>query len=319
MTSQVLIVGRDSGLFAQELGPRFPNLVFQTALDAAGAAKVCTSCEVMLIRNDEITADLIAAMPRLRLLQGLTTGTEQIEAAARLRTDVVIAAARGFHGPAMSELAFLFMLGLARDIRTVLGNQRDHSWDRRPQRLLFGKTAMLVGVGRIAEELAQRCKAFGMRVAGVSSTRKSAPGFDVIHPQTALHQAASDADFLIVLAPSTAENFHLIDGAVLDAMKPTAVLINLARGEVVDEAALVRSLTGRRIAGAGLDVFETEPLPPTSPLWDMPNVLMTSHVGGMSDIYAQQVLPLLIDNLTAFVAGTPERMRFIVRNPNAKG
>ena len=97
------------------------------------------------------------------------------------------------------------------------------------------------------------------------------------------------------------------------------MLINIARGDVVDEAALIRTLTARRIAGAGLDVFQTEPLPPTSPLWDLPNVLITSHVGGMSDIYGQQVLPLLIDNLTAFVAGTPERMRFIVRNSNAKG
>jgi phosphoglycerate dehydrogenase-like enzyme len=141
----------------------------------------------------------------------------------------------------------------------------------------------------------------------------------VIHPRTALQQAAGEADFLIVLAPSTAENHHLIDGAVLDAMKPTAVLINLARGEVVNEAALVRALTARRIGGAGLDVFETEPLPPASPLWDLPNVLMTSHVGGMSDVYGQQVLPLLIDNITAFMAGTPERMRFIVRNSNAKG
>jgi phosphoglycerate dehydrogenase-like enzyme len=102
-------------------------------------------------------------------------------------------------------------------------------------------------------------------------------------------------------------------------MKPTAVLINLARGEVVDEAALVRALVARRIAGAGLDVFETEPLSSASPLWDLPNVVMTSHVGGMSDIYGQQVLPLLIDNLTAFVAGTPERMRFIVRDSKSKG
>jgi phosphoglycerate dehydrogenase-like enzyme len=102
-------------------------------------------------------------------------------------------------------------------------------------------------------------------------------------------------------------------------MKPSAFLINLARGDVVDEAALARTLSARRIAGAGLDVFQTEPLPPTSPLWDLPNVLITSHVGGMSDIYAQQVLPLLIDNLLAFVAGTPERMRFIVRNNSPKG
>jgi phosphoglycerate dehydrogenase-like enzyme len=319
MTSQVLIVARDAAFFAHELGARFSGLTFHAALETAGATKVSDGCDILLIRTDEITAALIEAMPRLRLIQALTTGTDHIEALPNLPAGVTIAAARGFHGPAMSELAFLFMLGLARDIRTVLANQQQHQWDRRPQRLLLGKTVTLVGVGRIAEELAQRCQRFGMRVEGVASARTSVPGFDLIHPRPALRQAAAAADFLIVLAPSTPQNRHLIDAAVLDAMKPSAALINLARGDVVDEAALIRTLTARRIAGAGLDVFQTEPLPPTSPLWDLPNVLITSHVGGMSDIYGQQVLPLLIDNLTAFVAGTPERMRFIVRNSNAKG
>jgi D-2-hydroxyacid dehydrogenase (NADP+) len=319
MTSQVLIVGRDSEFFTHELGARFPGLTFHAALDAAAGAKAGVACDILLIRTDEITADLIDSMPRLRLIQALTTGTDHIEVLPNLPAGVIIAAARGFHGPAMSELAFLFMLGLARDIPTVLANQQQHQWDRRPQRLLLGKTATLVGVGRIAEELAQRCKSFGMRVEGVSGARAAVPGFDLIHPRTALRQAAAAADFLIVLAPSTPQNRHLIDAGVLDAMKPSAALISLARGDVVDEAALVRTLTNRRIAGAGLDVFQTEPLPPTSPLWDLPNVLITSHVGGMSDIYGHQVLPLLIDNLTAFVAGTPERMRFIVRTINAKG
>jgi phosphoglycerate dehydrogenase-like enzyme len=319
MTSQVLIVARDAAFFARELGARFPGLAFHAALDAAAGAKAGAACDILLIRTDEITAALVDAMPRLRLIQALTTGTDHIEALPNLPANVIITAARGFHGPAMSELAFLFMLGLARDIRTVLANQEQHRWDRRPQRLLLGKTATLVGVGRIAEELAQRCQSFGMRVEGVSTARTAVPGFELIHPRTALRQAAGAADFLVVLAPSTPQNRHLIDAVVLDAMKPSAMLINLARGDVVDEAALIRTLTARRIAGAGLDVFQTEPLPPTSPLWDLPNVLITSHVGGMSDIYGHQVLPLLIDNLAAFVAGTPERMRFIVRNSNAKG
>jgi phosphoglycerate dehydrogenase-like enzyme len=219
----------------------------------------------------------------------------------------------------MSELAFLFMLSLARDIRSVLGNQRQHLWDRQPQHLLFGKTAMLVGVGRIAEALAQRCKSFGMRVLGVSTGRTSAPGFDVIHPRQTLRAVVIEADFLVVLVPHTRETHHLIDAGVLGAMKPAAMLINLARGDVIDEAALIRALTAGRIAGAALDVFHTEPLPNDSPLWDLPNVIITPHIGGMSDIYAEQVLPLLIDNLSAFMAGTPERMRYIVRNPTAKG
>jgi phosphoglycerate dehydrogenase-like enzyme len=311
MTCEALIVGRDADFFVERLTPQVPGMRFRGAVDANAALSTCGNCDVLLVRTDQITAALAGAMPRLRLIQALTTGTDHIEA-LNLPPHVMIAAARGFHGPAMSELAFLFMLGLARDVRTVLANQRERKWDRRPQRLLFGKTVMIVGVGRIAEELAQRCKAFGMRVVGISA-RQSVPGFDAVHPRHALREVVGEADFVIVLVPSTKETYQLVDGAVLDAMKPSAVLINLARGDVVDEAALARALASRRITGAGLDVFQREPLPPESPLWGLDNVLLTSHVGGMSDIYAEQVLPLLVDNLRSFVAGKPEQMRFIVR------
>jgi D-2-hydroxyacid dehydrogenase (NADP+) len=320
MTCEATIVGRDAEFFVQKLAPRFPDLRFHGAPDAASARNICATSDILLIRTDQITADLVAAMPRLRLIQALTTGTDHIEALANLPPEVMITAARGFHGPAMSELAFLFMLSFARDVRKLLANQQQHTWDRRPQRLLFGKTALLVGVGRIAEDLAARCKCFGMRVIGVGG-RAAVPGFDAIHSREKLAEVAGEADFLIVLLPYSKVTHHFVGTAVLAAMRPTAVLINLARGDVVDEAALIDALAARRIAGAGLDVFAAEPLPAGSPLWDLPNVLLTSHVGGMSDIYAEQVLPLLVDNLAAFVAGTPQNMRYIVRNgkPNAEG
>jgi phosphoglycerate dehydrogenase-like enzyme len=234
-----------------------------------------------------------------------------------LPPSVMIAAARGFHGPQMSELAFLFMLAFARKFPTVLENQKNKIWDRREQRLLAGKTAVVVGVGRIAEELAQRCKVFGMTVIGVS-TRATAPHFDAMYPRTQIAEAASLADFLILLAPYTKENHHLVNAATINAMKPDGVLINIARGGVLDEEALRRALLEGRITGAGLDVFQTEPLPAESPLWDTPNVIITSHVGGVSETYAEQVMPLLIDNLRAFVDGTPERMSYIVKKANGE-
>jgi phosphoglycerate dehydrogenase-like enzyme len=312
MTSEVLIVGRDSDVFAERLGSNFSALRFRTAHNSAEALARCGDCDILVIRTDEIFPGLVAAMPRLRLIQALTTGVDHIAALPNLPPHVLVAAARGFHGPQMSELAFLFMLAFARKFPAVLENQRQKRWDRREQRLLAGKIAVLVGVGRIAEELAKRCKVFGMTVVGVS-TRASAPGFDAIYPRERLADAAGKADFLIVLAPLTMENHHLIDAAVLDAMRPEGVLINIARGGVVDERALQAALAAGRIAGAGLDVFQEEPLPPESPLWDTPNIMITSHVGGMSEDYAEQVMPLLIDNLRAFVDGKPERMSFIVK------
>src|SRR5439155_12024740 len=130
------------------------------------------------------------------------------------------------------------------------------------------------------------------------------------YPRADLTRAAAEADFLIILLPYTSENHNLIDAAVIGAMKKTAVLINISRGGVVDETALLRALAEGRIAGTGLDVFATEPLPASSPLWHTPNVIITSHVGGMSDNYVDQVMPVLIDNLRAFVAGEIERMRY---------
>jgi phosphoglycerate dehydrogenase-like enzyme len=312
MTTEVLIVGRDSDVFAKHLGPQFPKLGFRCAHNSAEALALAQPCEVLITRTDEIFAGLVAAMPRLRLIQALTSGVDHILALPNLPPNVLISAARGFHGPQMSELAFLFMLAFAREFPAVLEKQKRKIWDRREQRLLAGKTVVLVGVGRIAEELAKRCKVFGMTVVGVS-TRPSAPGFDALYPRARIAEAAARADFLIVLVPYTEENHHLIDAAVIDAMKPEGVLINIARGGVLDEEALRRAVMAGRIAGAGLDVFQQEPLPPESPLWDTPNVIITSHLGGMSENYAEQVMPLLIDNLRAFVEGKPERVRHIVK------
>src|SRR5262249_35721553 len=211
MTTDVLILGRDSDTFAAHLAPLFAGLRFHCGHNAAEALAHCASCQVLMIRTDEIFAGLIAAMPKLRMIQALTTGTDHITALPNLPPQVVIAAARGFHGPQMSELSFLFMLAFARKFPAVLENQKQKRWDRREQRLLAGKAAVLVGVGAIAEDLARRCQVFGMKVVGVSAGRTSAPGFDAIYPRTRITQAAALADFLIILAPYNKDNHHLVD------------------------------------------------------------------------------------------------------------
>ena len=318
MISKVLILARDAADFGDRLRPRFPDVAFSCTTRPDEAFRLCEGCDVLMTRNDDHFDGLPAAMPKLRWIQALTTGTDQIEAAPDILPHVTVTAARGFHGPQMSELAFLFMLALSRNVRSILANQQDRKWQRTPQRLLTGKTVVVLGIGRIAEDFAQRAKIFGMTVIGVSASRSAVPGFDAILPRNRLAEAAAAADFLIVLVPATQETRHLVDAAAIAAMKPSAVLINLARGGVVDEAALIAALAARRIAGAGLDVFQTEPLPSEHPLWGLDNVLITPHVGGMSDIYVDQVIPLVIENLAAYLAGTPARMRYIVRSSKGK-
>jgi phosphoglycerate dehydrogenase-like enzyme len=313
MPSDVLIKGRDAAFFAERLAPALPALRFHAAHDPAEALAKCAEADILIIRTDEIFAELIDRMPKLRLIQALTTGTDHIQALPNLSKQVTLAAARGFHGPQMSELAFIFMLHFVRDFRDLFATQAAHRWNRVEQSILVDRTVVIVGVGSIAEDLAQKCKVFGMRVIGISDGRAEAPYFDAILPRARLNEAAAQADFLIALVPHTPATNNLIGAAVFDAMKASGVLINIARGGVVDEDALIAALRAKKIAGAGLDVFRVEPLPKESPLWDMPNVFITSHVGGMADTYGDQVMPLLIDNLRAFTEGHPDKMRFIVK------
>jgi phosphoglycerate dehydrogenase-like enzyme len=290
-----------------------PQFTFDYARDEQEALRICGDAKILLAMAHEVSDELVSRMPKLRYLCALSAGTDRVETLAHLQPDVLVTSARGIHGPQMSELAFLSMIALSREFARMQRNQRAHAWERWPQRLIFGKTAVIVGIGPIAEELAARCVAFGMRAIGVSDARETAPHFERLMPRRQLREAASLADFLIVLVPLSDATRHMIDARVLSAMKASAILINLARGPVVDEQALIRALQRGRIGGAGLDVFETEPPPDGSPLWDMPNVIITPRIGGMSDVYANQVLPLVVHNLHCFAQGRFGEMKNVLR------
>jgi len=152
-----------------------------------------------------------------------------------------------------------------------------------------------------------------MRVTAVSDGRTEAPNVDQIYRRSDLAPAAGNADFLVVLVPLSPETRHIVDASILSKMKPTSYLINIARGGCVDEVALLEALQRSEIAGAGVDVFETEPLPPDHPLWRAPNLIATPHVGGFSDIYHEQCFPTVLGNLRAYAAGGPEALTNAVR------
>jgi phosphoglycerate dehydrogenase-like enzyme len=309
------ILMMDRGVHIEPAAVRkaLPHAIIKDCKNVAEALSVCADCDVLVAMAHEVTDDLVARMPLLRYVCAMSAGTERLGTLKTLKPDVCITSGRGIHGPQMSELAFLSMIALSREFPRMQQNQRSHVWERWPQKLLWGKTAVLIGIGPIAEELALRCAAFGMRVIGVSDARTQAPHFNNMLPRSRLHEAATEADFMIVLVPLSDKTRHMIDDGTLAAMKPTGVVINLARGPVVDEKALTRRLLDGRIGGAALDVFEQEPLPADSPLWDMPNVIITPRIGGMSDVYAQQVLPLVTHNLSCFLDGRRDEMKNVVR------
>ena len=309
---EIAIIEDEAELYAERLMAEIPGVTAHGGRTEADILPYCRSATVLMGLAQCITPAMVEAASRLRWVQALTTGVDPLMTMACLDPLIPITSGRGIHGPQMSELAFLYMLNFARDIRAVLRDQRNRTWERRPQRLLMDKTAVIVGVGLISEDLARRCKAFGMRVVGVSS-RASAPGFDAMFPRERIAEAAAEADFLIAIVPLTPQTRHIIDGAVLDAMPARGVFINIARGPVVDEEALILRLQAGRIAGAALDTFIDEPLPATSPLWSMENVIITPHIGGMSETYAEQILPLLIHNVRAFKEGRMSDLRNLVR------
>lgn len=244
---------------------------------------------------------IAARMPKLRWLQVLTAGVDAL-AGIDLH-GAVVSTVSGIHGPQMSEHAFMLLLALRRDLPLLLDQQKARIWQATRPPLIAGSRLLIVGVGQIAEAVAKRAQAFDMHVTGVSGSRREAPGFDRIVPTGDLIAAAAEADHMIVLAPYSERTHHLISRDVIAALPPHAVLINIARGAVVDEAALTEALAQNRIAGAGLDVFEREPLPADSALWALPNVIVTPHMGGWSNAFAAQVAPIIATNAARWFAG----------------
>ena len=251
-----------------------------------------------------VSPALLARMPMLEWLQTLTAGVDPL--AGLDLGGIALSSMAGVQGPQMAELAFLYMLAFTRDLRGILARQAAARWLPAPQPLLAGAHVVIVGVGRIAEALARRCQAFEMRVTGVSGSRSTAPGFERIAPLRDLAAVAASADFLVVLAPYSPATHHLVSRAVIAALPSTAVLINIARGAVVDQDALVEALAAARIGGAGLDVFAEEPLPPEHALWRLPNVILTPHIGGWSTRFVEQVAPVIAENIRRWF-GAPRR------------
>jgi phosphoglycerate dehydrogenase-like enzyme len=303
MNKSVLIHDARSEKYKALLQPGFPEVSFLTSTTQKEAVSLASSVQAIFALGHLFNDELVSAAPKLEWVQALTTGVDAILGLNTLGDNVLVASCRGIHGPQMSEMAFLHMLNLTRDYARMHRNQADGVWDRWPQSLLYKKTAVILGVGVIAEALAKRCKAFDMIVYGISSTPRKVDGIDRMFSRDEMAQAVSEADYFILLVPHAPETDKIVDAKVIALMKPGAYLINLARGGVVDEDALLEALKEERIAGAGIDVFSRQPLPPDHSFWVMPNVLITPNLGGMSDIYQEQVLPTLETNLRHFLKG----------------
>ena len=312
MPVKILVVDIHAELYRDRLQAEFPDLQFILFHNAAEVACDLSDIDVMITFGIEIRDHMLRDAPQLKWIQSLATGVDHFLRCPSLRPDVLITSGRGVHGVPMREHVLYLMLAIGHDAKRQVEDQQQHVWQRRLWTTLHGKTAVIAGSGIVGSAIGEMLQALDMYVIGVSRIVRKARGFDEILASDRLREAAARSDYLINILPATPENTALFDAGLFAAMKSSAYYISAGRGQTVDEAALIAALRERRIAGAAFDVFQTEPLPPESPFWTMPNVFITPHVGGYIVEYEDFIMPLIIGNMRLFLAGRQKEMANIV-------
>ncbi|MBX6396106.1 MAG: D-2-hydroxyacid dehydrogenase [Alicyclobacillaceae bacterium] len=286
----------------------FPGVRIRLFADLEEAGRHLSDFEILITYGMDVEESHVERMTALRWVQVYSAGVERLPLEALDRRGVMVTNARGIHGVQMSEHTLGVMLMYTRRFLTFARQQAARVWDRRVRvDELQDKILAILGTGAIAVELARRAKALGMVVWGYNRSGRPVEGFDrVVSGREGLEELLAAGDFVVVLVPSTPETRRLIGREELRKMKPTAFLINLARGEVVDEEALVTALRDNWIGGAALDVFEEEPLPADHPFWELENCFITPHVSGLSPKYNERATDIFLRNLKTYVTGQGE-------------
>jgi D-2-hydroxyacid dehydrogenase (NADP+) len=312
---RILIIHPNAAWLAGEMVKPFPDLTFIPETGEKPLPESVFDADAIVAMARALPDAVIGRFTKLRWIQALTTGTDGFWPLRNLSPEVLITSARGIHGAAVSEMVFTHMLTLSRGLPQLMNQQRQHLWQKRPQLLLHGKTAAILGTGVIAEELADRCKAFGMQTIGISASPRPIAGFDKVLGRDALPEVAAQVDYLIALVQLDATTRNLVSADIIRVMRKSSYLINISRGGVCDEAALLKALKSGAIAGAALDVFSVEPLPADSSLWDAPNLFITPHLGGESDNYLELAAPILEHNISCMLEGRTADMTNLVQRP----
>ena len=262
--------------------------------------------------------ELLDRAPNLRFIQSIGAGYDQFSLDALRERGIRLANAKGVNRNAVSEHAMAMILSLARQLHTGRDNQRAHHWRgmisdlSRREDELGGKTLLIIGLGGIGSRLAALAKAFGMTVIATKRTPVATTAADEVHPPERLPELLPRADFVALTCPLTPATAKLIDGDALAAMQPSAYLVNVARGGCVDEPALLAALRDGGIAGAAIDHFWDEPLPPESPFWDMAKVLITPHTAGETRRYEENLLDIMTENLERLWRGETALLNQVV-------
>jgi len=292
--------------------------IYEQALARAGVAD---RFEVHAVKMDEPVPEDLAAraevlvgwrpgsylkgMPRLRWVQAMTAGIDPWLANPDLRSEVTLSCARGSHRMSMPENILGALFHLTKPYMQIALDQRESRWTKRMAVPLAGKTLGILGLGEIGQELARKAAALEIRVIGTRRTPGPLPHVEKVYAQDETDAVLGASDFVLLLLPVTPETENFIDAKRLSAMKPTAWLLNFARGALIVDADLIAAAQSKTIAGAVLDVFRNEPLPDTHPFWKTEGILVLPHIGGGHPGRSAAVAAIFADNARRFLAGEP--------------
>lgn len=307
-TVRVLVYHAQADRYVELLRERLADLAEPAAVELVAArtpseAQAAVADAEVVLTSGLMDPGYLRAARRLRWLQATSAGVEPLLAPGALPAGVRLTRLTGSFGPRMAEYVLAYMLAVTQRIPLALRQQAERRWQPYRPDVLAGKTVGVAGLGRIGGEVARRCALLGLRVLGCSRSRPEDLPLAAWYPPERRAEFVAGCDFVVLCLPATPETRRFIGPAELDAMRPGAWLVNVGRGALVDEAALAEALRAGRIGGAVLDVFEREPLPPDSPLWSLPNAIVTPHVAGPT--LPEEAVAAFVANLRRYLRGEP--------------
>ena len=305
--NKLLILSPDSDEYALLIQQReLPELSLLSCNTIDQGISRVSECNIILGQPAWVKSILRPA-GRLKWVQSTFAGVEAL-CSKDLRKDYILTGVKGVFGPLMSEYVFAYILALERQLLETYTNQKTKQWRVIPYRGLQGLTLGICGLGSVGRQIAATGKHFKMRVLAFKRTPEAGPPLEKVYTGRALGEFLGQLDYLVITLPLTSQTEHLFNYETLSRMKPTAVLINAGRGRVVAQEDLAQALRQGLIRGAVLDVFEKEPLPEESPLWEMPNILITPHNAAVS--FPEDIVAIFADNYRRFIK--KEKLRHII-------
>lgn len=301
--------GLPTSEYAAELRERLPDREVRHAETAASERELARDARVVTGLN--VDEDLLAAADRLEWFAGTYAGHGHLPLDALEERGVAVTNAAGIHAPNVAEHVLGAVLAFERDLLRAVEQGRGSEWRSFTPGELAGKTALVVGLGSIGNAVCDRLAAFDVETVGVRRSPEKGGAADEVCGPDGLDGALAAADYVVLACPLTEETRGLIDREAFATMRPDAVLVNVARGPVVDTEALVAAVRGGDIGGAALDVTDPEPLPPEHPLWDFGNVLVTPHNAGATPCYYERLADLVAENVERAEADEPLRNRVV--------